>query len=631
MSTVIEGQGADYTTDTTDTTTTPANTAVGSTTAEPYTTRFGKIVIRASSEEELNDFLAWLSNMAGKPVDELDMQDLLQNVKVSEFDGNFRGIDPSTGESFSSFSLGSSSWATIDTFNDTHFFGDRIPEFPAGSGAFFGSILNPANPGIELNAGLAGFAATAQLVYQSNYPDSARLPTIDTSTLDPAVLELLQKMFGANTTFDQGHLNVLKMMNMVTGTVNQPIGEWRLTADTGAPLLQAYKDNPQAFIPSVMLLELEQVDFTKAKGVPLYFDETGNFINGNGPENVEKIARELIGEMSPANTALPAGTVLGERVANTLNALFGLPMTNTSFTAEQVNTAIAMGLMTYDATTSTVSLTDIGRGYLLAKNPEGMDPATPTPPGPPTREQNLQSIWNDWNFLVNNNGVKFMDFVEKYFGPVKPTNSNFGLQGLHILANMDQHGGTNSKFWDESGLGHLTTQQRQELIDTAKRIINNPLHMEVWNRMNSLRGGNDVAGAVHIDQIRDWLNETKDTWKPQLEQYKSRYNDPGITVPGNGNDFWLPSSIGPSQFTNAEWENINKICESLFGKKFDQMSQDERRKALFVLSTGPNPLVSLVKDKKQIQAGRGGPQTQTILNVGITNHGLNYLNSLNQA
>lgn len=623
MSTIIEGQGADYTTDITNTTATEVSTTVGSTAEEPYTARFGNIIIRASSQEELNDFLAWLSNVAGKPTDKLTLQDLLRNIRVSQFGGYFQDVDPNTGGSFSSFALDSSSWTTIDTFNDTHFFGDRIPEFPAGSGAFFGSILNPAIPGIELNAGLAGFAATAQFVYQSNYPDDAKLPALDTSTLDPAVLELLQKMFGANTTFDQGHLNVLKMMNMVTGTVDQPIGEWRLTADTGAPLLQAYKDNPQAFIPSIQLLELEQVDFTKAKGVPLYFDETGNFINGNGPEGVEKIARELIDKMFPANTPLPAGTVLGERVANTLNALFGLPMTNTSFTAEQVNTAIAMGLMTYDAATSTVSLTDIGRGYLLAKNPEGID--LPADNGAGQTISNEEQIWNDWNFLVNNNGVKFMDFVEKYFGDVRPTNSNFGRRGLNTLANMEQYGGTNSKFWEESGLGHLTTQQRQELIDTAKRIINNPLDIEVWNKMNSLRDGNDVPGAVNIDQIRDWLNANINNWMPNTERFRTNFSNPDVKVPDG---FW--STIGPSQFTDAEWVHMNRICESLFGKKFDQMSQDERRKALYVLSTGEQPLIELITDTISTFYG-GRPQTRDVLNVNITSYGFNYLKTLDQS
>lgn len=634
----------------------------GATATEPYTvTLAGDVVIRADSQEELDNFIAWLSNMAGKPVDELTPEEVFKYVKLNELSNHFVAHDPSTGDTFTSYALKDSRWAEIETFDQTHFFGEGIPEFPPGSGGFFGATLDIAGDEIQLGLTLGGLSGTAIMIYNANYPAGTPVSTEGMDSLDPEVQKMLELVFGPNIIFTQEHLNVLKMMNLISGTVDGGPSSWEVTPYTGQAFLAAHETEARDFVPAASLFNFDSADISTGKAVAGFFDESGNFINGFGVEHVEKEAAKLLEEISPASaqppieTPLPSNIVMGDRVANTLNTLFNLPPDNTSFTAEQVNVAILMGLVNYDIATGMLTLTTEGRGYVLTKDPDGLDPAGSVEAtangGELTEEENLQLLWNDWNVLNQDSdadgdgkgdgkgdGLQMADYLEsKYKDDDGRTgtagNGQFGRHGVSVLANpeiIDVY----SVEWDEAGLGHLSYAERQEIIDAARGLEENPMYIETWAVMSGSMGGdNIVSTAVSITQVDTWLNNTAHTWKPDKEAVIARYNDPNVTLPPDSADFYMPNNIGPGSFSDEEWEGMNKICFELFGKSFDQMTQEERKKALYVMSTSVPPMIVLGRTtdpddqifvKTDGDKGHWAPN----LTVDFTNYGSEYANSI---
>ena len=171
---------------------------------EPFTATFGRLAIRADSQEELNEFVAWLSNLAGKPVDQLRERDILKYVKVSLLSNSVTTAGPNG--SIKSFSVKQALTDSITDFTDKEFFGETIPQFTAGTGAFIGAPLD-LPPGTGMNASTAGFAATAQMLYAGNYsqePDT-QLSQAELDQLDPNVLALLKDMFGSETPLSLNH------------------------------------------------------------------------------------------------------------------------------------------------------------------------------------------------------------------------------------------------------------------------------------------------------------------------------------------------------------------------------------------------------------------------------------------
>lgn len=344
---------------------------------EPYSIAFDRFVFRADTQQELDDLLAWLSNVAGKPVDELDDGDILRFVKLSDLSNCISTRGPDGGRSIKSFALKQSNTDLVNEFNRTEFFGDTIPEFSAGTGTFIGAPID-LSVGVGTHATAAGFAGTAQTLFTTNYPDGSSVTLLSQTQLDqlnPEVRGLMENMFGAGTPLALEHMNVLKMMNLISGKATESVSTWTITPTQGQVLLEAFgsQEGSSTFINAISLLNLRSTDIALAEGARNYFDEAGNFIQGFGTGNVEQVASELVDTMSPPDTPMPSNITLGDRVSVMLNNLLGLDPANTTFTVEQVNAALAMGLLSYDAN-GAVSLTPKGQGYLTTKEAENAEP-----------------------------------------------------------------------------------------------------------------------------------------------------------------------------------------------------------------------------------------------------------------
>lgn len=128
---------------------------IGTTQKEPYSVRVGSsdIFIRASSQEELDNFLAWLSLKSGKPVEELTALEFNRFVPPSLLSASESVTDPDNPGLVTVFGIEGQQWGSVDGFNDTEFFGDEIPSFPPGSGSFNGYNIKTGE-GMKTSVGL---------------------------------------------------------------------------------------------------------------------------------------------------------------------------------------------------------------------------------------------------------------------------------------------------------------------------------------------------------------------------------------------------------------------------------------------------------------------------------------------
>lgn len=369
-------------------------------TAEQFSMMVGGNLIVAESQEELDNIIAMLTLKTGKPIDEISEADFGLHFQY----GHFK-LEPNyDGEHKATFSLTDEGRVAMQEFTDTEFFGEKIPFYPEGTEAYLGSSYKPVDMnGEDASIGTAGFKGAAQAIYNANYPDGEQLRQIDKDQLDPDVRAMLEYMFGANTQLDQGHLNTLKAMGLVSGPANATgkggapnVGTWLLTPGEGQgmELLAEFKtvgaegDESSMYVPSMGLFNFSPEQRVAAEKTDELFNE-GALVTGKTPENVEDIARNnVLLAMGENSTPLPDGVAVaqGSPEQAMLNELYGKPANNTDFTAEELNTAIAMGLITFDPATGAFANTANGTAYAAAaavsdgSAPAADDPAaTPAP------------------------------------------------------------------------------------------------------------------------------------------------------------------------------------------------------------------------------------------------------------
>lgn len=518
-----------------DTTGTSLTDAPLGTPEEPFTHTFERVVVRMATQQELDDFLAWLSNMQGKPLNQLRDTDFLQRVPPFDLRDSMRtGHD----RSLTSFALRQGGTDRVTAFNESEFFGDRIPQFTPGTGSFNGAPLD-LPVGIGMDATTAGFAATAQALYAGNYSENPGTPlnTTELAQLNPDVRALMENMFGSETPFSLEHLNVLKMMSLVTGQADQPPSTWTVTPTQGRQLLEASTEESDTFVGAISLLNLRIDDISLADGVRAYFDEAGNFIQGFGTGNVEEVAGQLVDTMSPPETAMPGDITQGENVSAMLNSLLGLDPANTTFTVEQINAAIAMGLLGYDASGRTVNLTTNGQGYLTTKRTENATPATPPPPpAPMTADERTDAFLAE---LVNMDGSGNVYAIFDVGDYGHDHDGKISRKDIETLANKDPH---NNGHWNESGFRNMSIETRVRVVALARYAVEHNIfgHLESQGgpgqRYDNVFDGRFITGS--IDQFVAALPADRPNFA--FRDVENGYNDTAAVVELRGESVLNP-------------------------------------------------------------------------------------------
>lgn len=371
-----------------------------------YVTVVDGIRIEADSQEELDAILNYLSLASNKPISELTAHDVTSNIPLGTFnyDVGTRTISlkPEEGKDF----LGEV---------QSGFFGGDVPFFPEGSEAYLGSSYDTDSIGSEAAAGVAGYQGAAGAIYDANYPPGQEpkpLTPEQVEQLDPELVALLKKLFGDDVVINPGHLNVLKSMSLVSGDPSD-LGSWALTsgeAGGGELLLAEFREvdeavangeTPSYFLPSMGGLNITQEDVDASKDM---FDKDGNITEDTHPDDVKDAATDLVDGMgSEAGTPLPSDVSVppGSSEQAMLNALLGKPANNEDFTAEELNAAIALGLITFDPATGKVSITASGTSFMKADETAGPR-ENKTEEGDPASGEGAYGSYADYMVYIHN-------------------------------------------------------------------------------------------------------------------------------------------------------------------------------------------------------------------------------------
>lgn len=334
----------------------------------------GYTVIYADSQEELDAFLNYLSLLTGKPVSELSEADLYvtanmeRNSDGSSTDGTSWMLDVSADKSWV---------AAARKMNNQEFFGTQLPGYGDGDAPFLGNEMTPADTGAGRSGGLAGYQGSAQGMYDANYPpmdgvtNPYGLEPLTEQDVPPEVWELLQFLFGSDTAFTTGHLNVLKMMGLATG--GSDTSTWSLTTQgsergygeeplmSGTELLESFKANQTdedavPFVAGTSMFGFSQADWDATQlALDGVFNDDGSFAvdpttgEAKTSEDVKALAQETLDRMGEGEAIEYDLANAPPEVLELLNFLYGKPAGNTVFTDAEINAAAAMGLITQNA------------------------------------------------------------------------------------------------------------------------------------------------------------------------------------------------------------------------------------------------------------------------------------------
>ncbi|WP_334118543.1 hypothetical protein [Limnobacter sp.] len=553
------------------------------------------------SSESREKFLEWVSARTGVEIDDLGLSELFEISKLYEMTTErttTQGRVMINGrlETVTMVFMKPALDTKLNAQANVEFFGGDIPYFPDGSAAYlnnreFRFSEDPANNG----ARLAGLAGSARFLFDSNYGEKELTPV--TGPLDPDVEALCKSLFG-EVPITQEHLNILKLMGLVSGDATQGASTWMLTIE--GQEAQGHFENPDYFdfLASMAINNLTPEDLMKAAGASTYFSESGyaQKPNTEPPEyytaaDVERLAKEAYGKMKGVEEPLPAGVTAGanqqQALLKLIINLLGLPSNTTweQLTPAQINTAIAVGLIGYDKETNTLFMTANGATYTSSKvETPATNPSESTPPA----DANLKAFWDAMYIFYTLGGPLGADGAETNTKGEGVRNDRFGTSGISSLAGADP---ADNDYWNKIGLGHLSHEDRTKLIQASKDILalggaGNGGYLDQISNMN---GGSGLGlGVFREGQIRDWLASTHGDWQGDDgvgsdERARNNFNDPAFAVPESF--VFDPAQLKMSDETRG---NLDKMCTALFGKSFSAMTPGEQRKALYILTTGFN-------------------------------------------
>lgn len=382
----------------------------------------GDDVVIASSEEELRNLLSYASLLSGKPVEQLTTLEFRGPKLSTSVDVKLESSNHGWEGATWVIRMRPEAIQNLNKANKTEFFGETIPFLATEQGIAPNSTLSATEPGLYADAQAYGFAGAAQRLYDSNYgqPDSEPTTLVDKSKLDPDVRKWAEMLFGADTPLDTGHLNVMKALGIVQGSVQGGPGSWtvdpdfkpltelmtgprnqRLVKDSG--LLGGSVGDEPAGMTGPTLDETAQVG-------TVYITDSG-YSEGYGAKDVEKVVAKFVEEATEyGTTPLPDNIKVEGDVQETLNLLHGLPAGNSTFTAAQVNAAVVAGLVTI-APDGTTSLTADGQFYLNDKRTNPADSVDE--PKPTTTADNLEYGWDGDNYWFRYHGKDYV-YSKKY-------------------------------------------------------------------------------------------------------------------------------------------------------------------------------------------------------------------------
>lgn len=555
----------------------------------------GEYVLIGETEEDIEKVKAWLTHHTGKSLDQLSLLGILRNMRN---DNNTGVVVTRTtndaGEMRREIRLTDEMMTTVDTWATENYKQGAAPTFTHGTGGFIGSNIDlseTASHKVLANAATAsGYISTAQQLVTDNYSDVSMPPIHLESIQDTGLKNLMIQLFGNPPPggFHEGHLNVLKAMNLATGEVNQPASEWHLT-ESGQVLISALNSEGTDFVAANHLFEVSGDHVQgKMQAAQMYFDPTTGQLINSSPEAVEatlttlKTDAEAIYETLTQNgrpDSLPAGMVLPQEVTELLTHV---RQKSGGFNAADVNAAIALGLVQYDRHTGQVSLTTQGQSLLRAANPEAPAETAEAP----VENHADQEFYNATNTLVNKHdgaGLKLIDHMEgkhvgkngrdgRFYGYYVTDNIAPMLEGETPLLTVD------SPIWEDAGLGGLSKEARIETLQA----------LGVWakdrGRMDQVAGFHGTEGkegrVITKHEAQAWLGRNAASWISDPSARASQMFADGVQPDKD----WFRYSKN-SDAAKPHHANLGQVMRNVLGLDINNLNDDEFSQALFILET----------------------------------------------
>lgn len=556
----------------------------------------GKFKLVADSPEDQRILLAWITAQTGKSIDELTTKDMMELAGAGGYtqdmtkDENGHAeyhirVSPQVMDRARSWSSG--------------YYNSSPPVLTANTDGFVGAEidLSQTDPNEILTnaAAAAGFTGVAQQLYADNYASGAQDEFNIDAIQDPELRELLVKVFGDPPGgFTVGHLNVLKMMNLAEGDGTGAVGNWTISP-SGQVVSNALDQDGTDFVADGNLFTFQDPNYQeKILAGDAYFDPaTGQWINST-PEIVHSAVTELKKNYQDlydallydngAPAELPQGMTLPDDVTALLQQLSGK---SGGFNAADLNTAIAMGFVSYDRNTGTVTLTPRGQTMLTALKPEDSPAEQPTN----NSAANDEAFWHATNTITHAHGgagLKLIDYMEaqhvgkggnlstdkRFYGYFATDNIGPMLEGDQPILNE------NSPIWEEAGLGHLTVEQRKEVLGALKVWAQN---REKLDTVSGFNGTNGKEGRVINDgEAAGWLARNAGGWIAEPAQRAQTMLSMGIQP----DSAWMPYDMNSSVVTPYK-EKLGQVMKNVLGLDINNMTQEQFNQALFILeSTG---------------------------------------------
>ncbi len=570
--------------------------------------------IATETPEDLQLVLAWIANLSGKSIDQVTLADLLK------FSYQATGIDgfPSTpyrpsngGNQINQLRPTAEMMGHIRNWA-AGFYQGRPPVLVSNTAGFVGSEidLGDASPEqLRQNSAVAyGYVGSAQKIYAENYADSP-LPPINLDSIDdPELRELLVRVFGENPPggFTEGHLNVLKIMGIADGPAGGSPSGWGISP-MGKALLHVFAQEGTGFIPDSNLFKLNDPKtehYISSAGA--YFDAEGNWIPAD-PTSTAGALTTISESYSAIHSAmshrsesaeLPPGLHLPDEVVALMSELGGK---SGGFNAIDLNTLVVMGLVHIDKNTNAVSLTPQGQSLLGAVKPPQEQPVEPAP-----EDKSAEEFWWASYTLVyahNGAGERMIDHLEavlkrksdtnlykdgKYYGKSVSDEISKMLVGDPPIFNE------NSRHWEDAGLGHLTQEQRTEILAAMKVWAGNREGLDSISGVQGAGGKNVEVIEQHEAEV--WVSRNAFSWIADPSERARLMMDAGIKPDPRWGAYKLDSpELAPHK------NQIGEIMANLFGWDINNISQDQLDQALYILETtgfikmpDPNSLVKVI-------------------------------------
>ncbi|BET27550.1 hypothetical protein EV673_1779 [Limnobacter thiooxidans] len=562
----------------------------------------GKSVFLFNSEAERQSMLEWASSVSGVAIDDLEAKDVKGVVNKYELTTDWNTVsDLFTGDDGKEtrawmITVKTPIFDKIDTKISKDFFGGEAPFFSPGSEQYLKHRTFNFNGDPAVDGGqLAGLTGSAQFLFNKNYEGKTTTPT-DLAALPDPVETLCKSLFGSDVAITQEHLNILKLMGLVTGDATKGVGDWALSTAGQTSSSKLAEKEPLKFIASMATLAMKPEDLVEASGASVFFkgDAYAPVADSNPAKNyaatdVESLAKKVYKNMEGTVETLPAGlgatTGQKDSILKLVTNLLNLPATTTweQLTPSQINTAISMGLAAYNPTTNALTLTGNGATYISSK---AAVPATAPPVTTAAAEQDtgLKAFWDALNTFYTTGGPLGADRAEVHRHDAGVKNDRFGTLGIGALG---QASATDEDFWKDAELSHLNGDQRTQLINASNTLLK-PEYGTYLAQVSTLNGGSGEANVFLTGQMNTWLVNNHGDWQGQGgagsdDRATANFNNAAFAVPATF--VFDATGLSMSAETTA---SIDAMSAKLFGKNFSAMTADEKKKAMYILTSSFN-------------------------------------------